>query len=98
MGYDGINKCTPPRKSGEIPSVSTRFILGAENEQADGIAEIVSRDKILRRERGQYIFPLQLTTRRIGNLTRLIHTLQYAVTMHTPKHRQNRTMNLNITH
>ena len=35
MGYDGINKCTPPRKSGETPSVSTRFILGVENEQAD---------------------------------------------------------------
>ena len=43
----------------------------------DGTAEPVSRDKILRHARGQgnIIFPVQLTTRRIGNLTRLIHTL-----------------------
>ena len=43
----------------------------------DGTAEPVSRDQILRRERGQgnIHFPCQLTTSRIGNLTRLIHTL-----------------------
>ena len=43
----------------------------------DGTAESVSRDQVLRRERGQgiFIFPVQLTTCRIGNLTRLIHTL-----------------------
>ena len=43
----------------------------------DGTAEPVSRDQILRRERGEgkIIFPLQLTTSRIGNLTRLILTL-----------------------
>ena len=43
----------------------------------DGNAEPVSRDQILRRERGQgnFLFPVQLTTSRIGNLTRLIHTL-----------------------
>ena len=43
----------------------------------DGTAEPVSRDQILRHERGQgntFIFPVQLTTSRIGNLTRLIHT------------------------
>ena len=33
--------------------------------------------------RGISIFPVQLTTRRIGNLTRLIHTLLYVVTIHT---------------
>ena len=43
----------------------------------DGTAEPVSRDQILRRERGQgiSIFLVQLTTSRIGNLTRLILTL-----------------------
>ena len=43
----------------------------------DGTAETVSRDQVLRRELGQgkNIFPVQLTTSRIGNLTRLIDTL-----------------------
>ena len=49
-----INEWTPPRKSGGIPWVSTRFSLSMENEK-----EPVSRDQILRRERGQgkNIFP-----------------------------------------
>ena len=40
-------------------------------------AEPVSRDQILRRERGReiFIFPVQLATSSIGSLTRLIHTL-----------------------
>ena len=43
----------------------------------NGTAEPVSRDQILRRERGQgkLIFPVQLTTSRISNLTWLILTL-----------------------
>ena len=51
----------------------------------DGTAEPVSRDQILRHARGQgnNIFPVQLTTSRIGNLTRLIHTLLYVMTIHT---------------
>ena len=50
----------------------------------DGTAEPVSRDQILRHARGQgnTIFPVQLTTSRIGNLTRLIHTLLYVMTIH----------------
>ena len=50
----------------------------------DGTAEPVSRDQILRHARGQgnIIFSVQLTTSRIGNLTRLIHTLLYAMTIH----------------
>ena len=54
----------------------------------DGTAEAVSRDQILRHARGQgnAIFPVQLTTiidhSRIGNLTRLIHTLLYVMTIH----------------
>ena len=51
----------------------------------DGTAEPISRDQILRHARGQenIIFPVQLTTSRIGNLTRLIHTLLYVMAMHT---------------
>ena len=49
----------------------------------DGTAEPVSRDQILRHARGQgnIIFPVQLTTSRIGNLTLLIHTLLYVMTI-----------------
>ena len=55
----------------------------------DGTAELVSRDQILRRERGQgnmFIFPFQLTTSRIDSLTWLIHTLLYVMTTHTYIH------------
>ena len=50
----------------------------------DGMVEPVSRDQILRHARGQgnIIFSVQLTTSRIGNLTRLIHTLLYVMTIH----------------
>ena len=34
-------------------------------------------------DREIFIFPVQLTTSRIGNLTRLIHTLLYVMTIHT---------------
>ena len=58
------------------------------DEQADagrdGTAEPISRDQILRHARGQgNMFPVQLTTRRIGTLTRLIHTLLYVMTIPT---------------
>ena len=32
---------------------------------------------------GMFIFPVQLTTTSTGNLTRLIHTLLYVMTIHT---------------
>ena len=51
----------------------------------DGTAEPVSRDQILRRERGRemFIFPVQLTASRTnGSLTRLIHTLVHVMTIH----------------
>ena len=34
-------------------------------------------------DRGILIFPVQLTTSRTGNLTRLIHTLLYVMTVHS---------------
>ena len=51
----------------------------------DRTAEPVSRDQIFRHARGQriFIFPVQLTTSRIGNLAQLIHTLLYVMTIHT---------------
>ena len=48
----------------------------------DGTAEPVSQDQIPRGQ-GISIFPVQLTTSRIGNLNRLIHTLLYVMTIHT---------------
>ena len=37
-------------------------------------------------DRGIFCFPVQLTTSRIGSLTRLIHTLLYVRTIHTYIH------------
>ena len=50
----------------------------------DGTAEPVSRDQILRHARGQgnIHFPCS-ADHIIGNLTRLIHTLLYVMTIHT---------------
>ena len=40
MGIDGgRNKRTPPRKSGGIMEVSTRFCLSIENVQADAVRD-----------------------------------------------------------
>ena len=68
-------------------SKRTRFTLSVEMSRLtrDRTAESVSRDQILRCERGQgnINFPVQLTTCRIGNLTRLIHTLAICVTINT---------------
>ena len=75
MGYGDVNKWTPPRESGGTPSVSTRFSVSMENEQADAdwTAELVSRGANVDRE--IFIFPVQLTTIRIGNHTGMIPTL-----------------------
>ena len=37
-------------------------------------------------DRGIFIFLVQLTTSKIGNLTRLIHTVLYVMTIHTYIH------------
>ena len=67
--------------------VSTRLSLSMEMNRLtrDGTAEPVSRDQILRHARGQgnIIFPVQLTTSRIGNLAPLIHTMLYVMTIRT---------------
>ena len=76
LKYNNGRRCG---NRGGIPYLSNIFSLGMEMSRLtrDGTAEPVSRDQTLRRERGQgnIHFPVQLTTCRIGNLTRLIHTL-----------------------
>ena len=71
---------------GRNPVISTRFSLSMDMRRLtrDGTAEPFSRNQILRHARGQgnIIFPVQLTTSRIGNLTWLIHTLLYVITIH----------------
>ena len=56
----------------------------------DGTAELVSRDQVLRRDRGQgkIVFLVQLTTSRMGNLARLILTLAICddhIRIHAPR-------------
>ena len=70
------------RKSGGIPWVSTRFSLSMENEQADagrdgGTPSGETKFSGAYGDGGIFIIPVQLTTSRIGSLTRLIHTLLY---------------------
>ena len=51
----------------------------------DGTAEPVSQTKFsgTHGDRGIFIFPVQLTMSRIGNLTLLTHTLLYVMAIHT---------------
>ena len=53
------------------------------DEQADAGRLNPSRETKFSGTYGDRIFPVQLTTSRIGNLTRLIHTLLYVMAMHT---------------
>ena len=95
-GHKEVPRSTGAAALGRNPvSISTRFSLSMEMSRLtrDGTAEPVSRDQILRHERGQgniHFFPVQLTTCRTGNLTRLIHTLAttvyICVTIHTYTH------------
>ena len=80
-GHKEVTMSTGAAALGRNPvSISTRFSLSMEMSRLtrDGTAEPVSRDQILRHEGGQgniHFFPVQLTTCRTGNLTRLIHSL-----------------------
>ena len=53
-----------------------------------GESQSISQDQIIWRElaQGNIIFPVQLTTNRIGNLTRWIYTLLYGTVIHTYIH------------
>ena len=70
---------------------STRSSLSMEMSglTRDRAAEPVSPDQILRHERGQgnvNFFPVQLTTCRTSNLSRLVHSLAICVTIYTYIH------------
>ena len=54
-----------------------------EDEQVDANPSHESKFLGTNADREIIIFPLQLTTSRTGNLTRLIHTLAICVTIHT---------------
>ena len=78
MAYGVLNKWTPPRKSGGIPFVSTRFSLSVEMSRLTrtGTAKFSGANG----DRELFIFhSFSLFRRsgssRIGNITRLIHTL-----------------------
>ena len=74
---------TPPRNSGGIPRVSTRFSFSIKNEQADTRRDsqtCLAKPSSQARTGARKSFPVQLTMDRIGNLTRLICTLLYVVT------------------
>ena len=73
---------------GSNPRVGTRFSLRMENEQADagqGRPNPSRKAKLsgANGDRELFIFPVNLTTSRIGNLTRLIHTLLCVRAIHT---------------
>ena len=81
MAYGGKNKRTPPR-------VCTRFSLSMENEQADAGQDgqtCLARPNSQARTGIGIFFLVHLTTNRIGNLTRLMYTLLYVMTIHTHK-------------
>ena len=77
----GICVVGSPRKAGRIPRVSTRFSLSMENVQTDpdgmGQSNPSRETKIsgAKRDKEIFLFPVQLTTSRIGNITRLIRPL-----------------------
>ena len=56
-----------------------------ENEQADAGRDLSRETKFSGAygDRGIFIFPVQLSTSRTGNITRFINTLLYVITIHT---------------
>ena len=63
-----MSKRTPPRNSGGIPEVSTRFSLSMEMRRLTNFSGANGDREI-------FVFPFQLTTSRISNLTWSIITL-----------------------
>ena len=87
MTFGALNKyMDAATELGRNPVSNTRFSLSMEMSKLtrDGTAETVSRDQMLRRKWGQgkKKNPVQLTTGRFGNLTRLILTFALCVIMH----------------
>ena len=80
MAVDGINKwtMTPSRKAGGIPGVNTRLMIQPECGEIVG-PRGTGRPNLSRETKfsGANGDPVQLTTSRNGNLTRLIHALAW---------------------
>ena len=72
---------------GRNPASRHQIQPAYEDEQADAGRDcrtrLASPNSQVRRGPENIHFPVQLTTSRIGNLTRLIHTLAICVTKHT---------------
>ena len=88
MAYGGLNEqmdAAAEHRRNLVTKYQIKPQHGDEQADAGRDCRTVSRDQILRRERGRgkLFFPLQLTTNRVGNHTRLIHTLLYVMTIHT---------------
>ena len=65
---------------GSHSGILCRFPAGKKRY---GCESMWLRDDSTIRDRGIFIFPVQLTTSMIGNITRLIHTLLYVMAIHT---------------
>ena len=70
MVYGGLNKYMDAAAKLGRNAVSTRFSLTME---MSGLTSRESKFSGANGDREIFIFPVQLTTSRIGNLTRLIH-------------------------
>ena len=72
------------------------------DEQADagrdGRIRLARPNSQVRTRTGKYSFSVELTTSRIGNLTRLIHTLAICVTIHTYIHRCHYLLSVTMSH
>ena len=92
MAYGGLNKyMDAAAELGRNPASKQQIQPQYAHEQADAgrdcrarLARPNSQARTRTGENSIFIFPIQLTTSRIGNLTRLIHTL--AICMTIPYH------------
>ena len=79
---------TPELRRNHVSKHHIQPEYGDEQADAgrDGWTRLAGPNSQARTGTGKIIFPVQLTTSRIGNLTRLIHTLLYVMTIQTYIH------------
>ena len=85
MAVESIKRrCRGKREKSREQAPSSALLRRMSRLTRDGTAEPVTRDQIIRHERGQTKKKtVQLTSSRIGNHTRLNYTLLKAMTVHT---------------
>ena len=87
--FDTFSTLTGGCSEGLGPEVRSDFSLNIRKkrrlwkQKETGTKEDTKSCYLTAYSMGNIIFPVQLTTSRIGNLTRLIHTLLYVMTIHT---------------